>query len=84
MSSTPDSSELKDATIVRNTSIYDGQHHAGRRLRQFLRPNGKKVHIAQTPEEVERLKKTLSPPENFDIYLHGTEEHVSAPWYGRR
>ena len=78
MSSDTNGDYEKSATITKSTSIYDIHPHTGRRLRQFLRPNGRKVHIAQTPEELSNLKKSLSPPESFDIYLHGTDEHVSS------
>lgn len=35
-------------------------HHAGRRLRHFLRPDGRKVHIVHSPDEAEKLKKDIS------------------------
>jgi hypothetical protein len=35
-------------------------HHAGRRLRHFLRPNGRKVHIVHSPDEAEKLKKEIT------------------------
>ena len=53
--------------------------HTGKRLRKFLRPNGRRVHIAATPEEHVRLKNTLpniEPDENFDLFLHGSDDHV--------
>lgn len=34
-------------------------HHAGRRLRHFLRPDGRKVHIVHSPDEAEKLKKDI-------------------------
>ena len=56
-------------------------HHLnGRKLRNLLRPNGRRVHIANTPEEHSRLRQSLAgiePDDNFDIYLHGSPEHVS-------
>ena len=62
----------------------DGASHhnllqAGRRLKKLLRPDGRRVHIASTPEEHTRLQKTLpkiEPDENFDCYLHGSPDHV--------
>jgi hypothetical protein len=62
-----------------STAIHQSSHRSGKRFRQFLRPNGRKVHIAQTPEEHARLKTELHPPEDFDIYIHGTDEHVRLP-----
>jgi hypothetical protein len=56
---------------------YHGHH--GRRLRQFIRPDGRKVHICHTPEEHEHVKKRLletSPDHDFDVFIHGTPEHV--------
>lgn len=59
-------------------------HHHGRRLRQFVRPNGKKVHICHTPEEHEIVKKKLlekHPDHDFDLFIHGTPEHVRVSLY---
>jgi len=56
---------------------YHGHH--GRRLRQFIRPDGRKVHICHTPEEHEHVRKRLletSPDHDFDVFIHGTPEHV--------
>ncbi|KAL8741846.1 MAG: hypothetical protein Q9190_005592 [Brigantiaea leucoxantha] len=57
-------------------------HHLnGRKLRNLLRPNGRRVHIANTPEEHSRLRQSLAgiePDDNFDIYLHGSPEHIDA------
>lgn len=53
--------------------------HHGRRLRKLLRPNGRRVHIAASPEEHERLRRDLAkvePDEDFDVYIHGSDEHV--------
>ena len=57
------------------------QSHHGRRLRKLLHPTGKRIHIALTPEEHQRLKSTLSkiePDQNFDVFVHGSAEHLSA------
>ena len=54
-------------------------HHTGRRLRQLLHPDGRKIHIAGSPDEAERLKKSLSEGEKgckFDFVIHGSDEHV--------
>ena len=57
-------------------------HDLGRRVRQFLRPDGTRVHVAQTPEDETKLRRHLSVSEtneNFDVYIHGSPEHVSYP-----
>ena len=54
-------------------------HHGGQRLREFFRPDGRKVHVAATPEEHQRMKKQLSQSEkdpDFDLLIHGSPEHV--------
>ena len=58
------------------------QHHAHghRRLLEFVRPNGVKVHIAHTPEQHAQLQRELSekhPEGDFDVFVSGTAEHVS-------
>jgi hypothetical protein len=56
-------------------------HHTGRRLRQFLRPDGRRVHIVGNPDEAHRLRKTLSetsPKDDFDLIVHGSPEHIEA------
>ena len=56
-------------------------HHAGKRIRQFLSPEGKQVHIASSPDEATQLQKTLSASNeknDFDLVIHGSPEHVSA------
>lgn len=35
-------------------------HHAGRKVRHFLLPSGRKVHVAHHPEEEQRLRRHLS------------------------
>ena len=57
-------------------------HHHAHRLMQFVRPDGRKVHIAHTPEHHVQLQKQLTednPDEDFDVIIHGTPEHVSLP-----
>jgi hypothetical protein len=63
-------------------------HHTGRRLRHFLRPDGRKVHIVQSPDEAEKLRKVISRRASqefgkkgdfeFDIVVHGSVDHVNA------
>ena len=37
-----------------------GHSHTGRRLRKLLRENGRRVHIASTPEEHIHLKRYVN------------------------
>jgi len=56
-------------------------HHRARRLRNFLLPDGREVHIALSPEEAEYLKQRLSAvrkDEPFDLVLSGSPEHLEA------
>jgi hypothetical protein len=69
---------VEDKSVSATTTTIESPHHTGKRFRQFLRPNGRKVHIARTPEEQAQLKEELHPSEDFDVYLHGTEEHAGA------
>ena len=53
---------------------------ASRRFHQLIHPSGRKIHIASSPEEAERLKRTLSglpDDDGFDIVIHGSPEHVT-------
>lgn len=55
-------------------------HHSGKRFRQFLRPDGRKVHVASSPDEANLLRKRLSAvneKDDFDLVIHGSIEHVS-------
>ena len=57
-------------------------HHPGKRLKQWARADGRKIHIAHTPEEEVELRRYLSvsePSQDFDIYIHGSPEHVRLP-----
>jgi hypothetical protein len=63
-------------------------HHTGRRIRQFFMPDGRKIHVAHSPEELENHKRRKSSAaalekmdeeEDFDVVLHGSSEHVSHP-----
>jgi hypothetical protein len=56
-------------------------HHTGKRLRHFLRPDGRKVHIASSPDEANHLRRKLSTAnekEDFDLVIHGSPEHASS------
>ena len=62
--------------------IFHHHHSSGRRVKQFFRPDGRRVHIANTPEEHQRLQRHLSvsePDPHFDLYVYGTPEHVRVP-----
>ena len=61
------------------SSIAHSVQHTGSRLKHLLRPNGRRVHIAATPEEHAHLHRTLTavePEGKFDIFLHGSPEHL--------
>ena len=62
-----------------------GQHHhphferAKDRLRHFLHPNGKKIHIADSPQEAVNLRRQLQQvhnDEDFDVVISGGPEHL--------
>ena len=57
-------------------------HHRGRRLRNFLLPDGREVHIALSPEEAESLRQRLGAirgtDEPFDLVISGSKEHLDA------
>ena len=56
-------------------------HHAKEGLRRLVHPDGRKIHIAHTPEEDVKLRKQLSqqgvPPEEFDVVISGSPEHLA-------
>jgi len=59
----------------------EGHFHTGHRLKKLLRPDGRRIHIAATPEEHIHLTRTLpniEPDDNFDCYIHGSNEHLEA------
>jgi len=54
-------------------------HHRGKRLRHLLLPDGRKVHIALSPEEAESLRQRLNviqKDEPFDLVIAGSPEHL--------
>ena len=56
-------------------------HHRARRLRNFVLPSGRKVHIALSPEEAETLRRrltTINKDEPFDLVISGSPEHIDA------
>ena len=53
-------------------------HHNGHRIRHFVRANGKKVHVASSPGEAEKMRRKMAVvDDDFDLVVHGTDEHVS-------
>ncbi|KAF2149931.1 hypothetical protein K461DRAFT_281165 [Myriangium duriaei CBS 260.36] len=55
--------------------------HARERLRRFLHPDGRTIHVADTPQHAKRLRKQLedqSSDEPFDIHISGSPEHLDA------
>lgn len=69
------------------SSAPHGHHtgaHARERIRHFLHPNGKRIHVASDPVEAEHLRRRLNSVangttrEDFDIYISGTPEHLEA------
>ncbi|KAL8953727.1 MAG: hypothetical protein Q9222_000409 [Ikaeria aurantiellina] len=63
------------------SSVTHAFHHTGQRLKKLLRPDGRRIHVASTPEEHAHLQKALTavePDDNFDICLHGSPEHLAA------
>lgn len=55
--------------------------HLPHHLRELRFPSGRIVHVASSPEEHERMKKTVSnSPEgdNIDVCLHASDEHIAA------
>ncbi|KAK4574304.1 hypothetical protein LTR86_002065 [Recurvomyces mirabilis] len=56
-------------------------HEARERLRHFLHPDGKRIHIANSPEEALKLKSKLATrheSHEFDVYISGSPEHLDA------
>lgn len=55
-------------------------NHVSQRIRQIFRPDGRKVHIATSPEDIERLKRVLSGTGDvaYELVLHGSPEHIDA------
>ena len=56
-------------------------HEAKLKARHFLHPDGKRIHVAHSPEEAVRLRSKLTrlhQEDEFDIYISGTPEHLEA------
>lgn len=90
MSATPEDADVERQTVSlaakEGAAAPDAQPaehqayaRAKDRLRHFLHPNGKRVHVALSPHEATHLRKTLEQvhkPEDFDVVLSGTKEHL--------
>lgn len=53
--------------------------HAGHKIRHFLHPDGRKIHVCQHPEQEQSLRRHLSvinPETSYDVVIHGSEGHV--------
>jgi hypothetical protein len=54
--------------------------HSGKRLRQFLSPEGRRIQVAHSPDDAENIRKqsiAVNEKEDFDLVIHGSPEHVS-------
>nr|XP_023908611.1 uncharacterized protein LOC112020285 [Quercus suber]POF15565.1 hypothetical protein CFP56_48759 [Quercus suber] len=94
MSSTPDDEiDLKRAKLTfahdnnaehASTTINHPHHYSAKareRIRHFLHPDGRRIHVATSPEESLRLRKQLEQlhkQDEFDVFLSGTAEHLEA------
>jgi hypothetical protein len=75
MSTTP------TTTTTGITAAGGHSHHRGKRVRHFMLPDGRKVHIALSPEEAESLRQRLTAikkDEPFDLVISGSPEHLDA------
>ncbi|KAF2721882.1 hypothetical protein K431DRAFT_65128 [Polychaeton citri CBS 116435] len=64
-----------------------GPHHhrsrARERMRHFLHPDGRSIHVASSPEEAASLRTRLEQESHhedrpFDVHISGTTEHLQA------
>ncbi|KAI1321682.1 hypothetical protein F5Y16DRAFT_66896 [Xylariaceae sp. FL0255] len=81
-------SAQSDAEVTFDPTTTSPEHHshpaqARERLRHFFHPDGRKIHVAHSPEEAVSLRRQLSLAQqhiqtSFDIYLSGSKEHLDA------
>lgn len=77
--SDPESDIEKADTIQVSASPTPRSHKHHLRGRHFLSHEGRHIHVGSSPQEIETLKKQLSNTEDpFDLYLHGSPEHLDA------
>jgi hypothetical protein len=52
--------------------------HSGKRLRHFFSPEGRRIHVAHSPDEANKIRKqSIAEKDDFDLVIHGSPEHVS-------
>ncbi|KAF2826183.1 hypothetical protein CC86DRAFT_25909 [Ophiobolus disseminans] len=87
MADTPQTLLGTDTPASATTTQHDHAHshlhgHSGKRVRRLLHlPDGRKVHVASSPDEANTLRKTLSAAnekDDFDLVIHGSPEHIEA------
>lgn len=87
MTSTPAHGDLEkqDLGFTSTAGGQAPQHpHLARvreRLRHFLHPNGKRIHVANSPEDAAHLRRRLAQihsEDEFDVYISGSPEHLDA------
>lgn len=69
--------------IGHHPSLHQHPHfdQAKERLRHFLHPSGKRIHVAESPQAADKLRRqleTLHNEDEFDIFISGTPEHLEA------
>ena len=81
MSSTPHTLIGTDTPASEATTQHAHHHphlhgHSGKRVRRLLHlPDGRKVHVAHSPDDANNLRKTLSASnekDDFDLVIHGS------------
>jgi hypothetical protein len=55
--------------------------HTGKRVKHFFSPEGRRIHVAHSPDEANKIRKksiAANEKEDFDLVIHGSPEHVSS------
>jgi hypothetical protein len=68
-------------TASSTVTVAGAGNQRAHRLRNFLLPDGRQVHIAPTPGEAETIRKRLeaiNKDEPFDLVVSGSPEHLDA------
>ncbi|GAM90220.1 hypothetical protein ANO11243_082620 [Dothideomycetidae sp. 11243] len=84
--SDPEKAAASDSIEPRTSPIHQHhQHHhrahAKERLRHFLHPDGRRIHVADTPQHAVRLRKMLQDQpseEPIEVHISGSPEHLEA------
>jgi hypothetical protein len=86
-----ESTEVPDSSLTLTPPHHHGAHHsggfmlhAGHKIKHFLHPDGRKIHICQHPEQEQSLRRHLSvinPETTFDVVIHGSPDHVRSVDY---